>query len=48
MPGRESGLFIDGDVKDLELIEVGGISYLVAGKNGGLMSVYAVGGAEGL
>ena len=46
LPGRESGLFIDGDVKDLELVELGGISYLVAGKNGGLLSVYAVGGAE--
>jgi len=38
----ETGLFIDGDVKDLELITVGGTSYLVAGKNGGLLSIFEV------
>ncbi len=44
----ETGLFIDGDVKDLELISVGGTSYLVAGRNGGLLSVFAVGNSPSL
>ncbi|MFK7979256.1 MAG: VCBS repeat-containing protein [Saprospiraceae bacterium] len=39
----ETGLFIDGDVKDLELIGVDGVSYLVASRNGGLLSVFKVG-----
>ena len=40
VPPTETGLFIDGDVKDLELISVGGTNYLVAGQNGGLLSVF--------
>ena len=44
----ETGLFIDGDAKDLELIAVGGTSYLVAGQNGGLLSVFRVGQQQNL
>ena len=44
----ETGLFIDGDVKDLELISVDGTSYLVAGRNGGLLSVFAFGDSPSL
>ena len=44
----ETGLFIDGDVKDLELISIDGVSYLVAGRNGGLLSVFAVGNSPSL
>jgi len=44
----ETGLFIDGDVKDLELISIDGVAYLVAGRNGGLLSVFAVGNSPSL
>ena len=44
----ETGLYIEGDVKDLELISVGGTRYLVAGRNGGLLSVFAVGSSPEL
>ena len=44
----ETGLFIDGDVKDLELISIDGVSYLVAGRNGGLLGVFAVGNSPSL
>ncbi len=44
----ETGLFIDGDVKDLELIAVDGTTYLVAGRNSGLLSVFAVGNSPSL
>ena len=48
VPPAETGLFIDGDVKDLELISVGGTNYLVAGQNGGLLSVFKVGASPSL
>ncbi len=48
LPAAESGLFIDGDVKDLEMVEVYGKRYLVAGKNGGLLGVYEVKGSDSL
>ena len=44
----ETGLFIDGDVKDLELISVGGATYLVAGQNDGLLSVFKMGQQQSL
>ena len=48
VPPAETGLFIDGDIKDLELISVGGTNYLVAGQNGGLLSVFKVGQQQNL
>jgi len=48
LPARESGLYIEGDVKDLELVEINGKRYLVAGKNGGLLSVFAIEDAPNL
>ena len=44
----ETGLFIDGDVKDLELVDIDGVAYLVAGRNGGLLSVFKVGQQQNL
>jgi len=46
LPQQESGLFIDGDVKDLELVQIGNTTYLVAGRNGGLLSVFEVGAQQ--
>ena len=39
---RESGLFIDGDVKQLQLINIDNTPYLLAARNNELLSVFAI------
>ena len=33
IPSKESGLFVKGDVKDMEFIKIGKIDYIVSAKN---------------
>ena len=33
IPSKESGLFVKGDVKDMEFIKIGDIDYIVSAKN---------------
>ena len=33
IPSKESGLFVKGDVKDMEFIKIGNIDYIVSAKN---------------
>ena len=33
IPSKESGLFVTGDVKDMEFINIGDIDYIVSAKN---------------
>ena len=38
--GRSTGLHIDGNVKDLEVVSIKGKNYLIAGRNNNLLAVY--------
>ena len=42
LSAKETGLYIDGDVKSLELIEVGEHSYLIGGVNNNLLSIHKI------
>lgn len=42
MNPKESGLYIEGDVKSLELIDVAGAQYLIAGRNNDLLAVFGI------
>jgi hypothetical protein len=44
----ETGLYIDGDVKSLELISIDGVPHLIAGKNNDLLGVFRVRQQEAL
>ena len=37
IPTRESGLFINGDVKDMEFISLKGYNYIISAKNDDLI-----------